>query len=144
VYLGYILKYIVLWHEAWTLEVCSQTRTAETSIARQRLAKHVPECYAVNENTRPFMVSGIGCHSITGVSRTTPTWTAEWNPRRRCSIFGRHKVSSVRDFRQPERERVCVFQRIKDWRWRIQSLKCYQATTSKRTLNNSFLCVIII
>jgi hypothetical protein len=32
---------MILWHDAWTPEVCSQRSAAETSIARQRLAKHV-------------------------------------------------------------------------------------------------------
>jgi hypothetical protein len=42
-------------------------------IARERLAKHVPERYAVNENRRPLLDNGLGYHGITGVSGTTQT-----------------------------------------------------------------------
>jgi hypothetical protein len=42
-------------------------------IVRQRLAKHVPERYAVNENRRPLLDNGFDCHGITGVSGTTQT-----------------------------------------------------------------------
>jgi hypothetical protein len=31
----------VLWHDAWTPELCSQRSTAETSIATQRLSKQI-------------------------------------------------------------------------------------------------------
>jgi hypothetical protein len=37
--LSYVV--IILWHDAWTPEVCSQRSTAETSIARKRLDKPV-------------------------------------------------------------------------------------------------------
>jgi hypothetical protein len=49
-------------------------------IARQQLAKYVPECYAVNENRRPLLNNGFGYHDITGVSDTTQTWTAATEP----------------------------------------------------------------
>jgi hypothetical protein len=50
---GYPKIRIELWHDAWTSEVCRQTSTAETSIARQRLARHVSaatnkRCYEIN------------------------------------------------------------------------------------------------
>jgi hypothetical protein len=32
--------------------------------ARQRLAKHVPERYAINENRRPLLNNGFGYHGI--------------------------------------------------------------------------------
>jgi hypothetical protein len=35
----YTKRFYVLWHDAWTPEVCSQGSTAETSVARQRLAE---------------------------------------------------------------------------------------------------------
>jgi hypothetical protein len=41
------------------------------TIARQRLAKHVPECYAVNKNRRPLLDNGFGYHSLTSVSDAT-------------------------------------------------------------------------
>jgi hypothetical protein len=44
-----------------------------SNIARQRLANHVPESYAVNENRHPFLDKGFGYHGITGVSGTTQT-----------------------------------------------------------------------
>jgi hypothetical protein len=34
-------------------------------IARQRLAKHVPEFYSVNENRRPLLDNGCGYHGFT-------------------------------------------------------------------------------
>jgi hypothetical protein len=40
-------------------------------IARQRLAKHVPERYAVNEDRRPLLDNVFGYHGIAGVSGTT-------------------------------------------------------------------------
>jgi hypothetical protein len=51
------------------LELCSQRSTAEMSIAKQQLAKHVSECYAVNENTCLLLGSGFDCHGIKGVSK---------------------------------------------------------------------------
>lgn len=41
--------------------------------ARQRLAKHVPKRYAVNENRRPLLDNGFGSHEIAGVCGTTQT-----------------------------------------------------------------------
>jgi hypothetical protein len=46
------------------------TNIALWRIARQRLAKHVPEHYAVNENRRPLLDNGFGYHGSTGVSGT--------------------------------------------------------------------------
>jgi hypothetical protein len=40
-------------------------------IARQRLAKHVPERYAVNENKRPLLDNGFGYYGVRGVAGTT-------------------------------------------------------------------------
>jgi hypothetical protein len=40
-------------------------------IARQRLAKHFPERYAVNKNRRPVLGNGFGYHGITSVSDVT-------------------------------------------------------------------------
>jgi hypothetical protein len=38
----YIYPYTkIMWHDAWKPEVCSQRSTAETSISRQRLTRHV-------------------------------------------------------------------------------------------------------
>jgi hypothetical protein len=69
-------------------------KSADMSIAKQRLAKHVPERY---ENTRLFLGSGFGCRGITSVPGTTHSWTQKWNHLRRWSIFGLREVSSVRD-----------------------------------------------
>jgi hypothetical protein len=40
------------------------------TIAWQRLAKHVPERYAVNKDRRPLLDNGFGYHGITSVSDT--------------------------------------------------------------------------
>jgi hypothetical protein len=45
------------------------------TIARQRLAKHVPEPYAGNKNRRPLLDNGFGYHGIRHVPVTTPKWT---------------------------------------------------------------------
>jgi hypothetical protein len=44
-----------------------------TYIARQWLAKNVPESYAVNENRCLLLDNGFGYHGIAGVSGTTQT-----------------------------------------------------------------------
>jgi hypothetical protein len=48
--------------------------------ARQRLAKYVPQRYAVNENRRPLLDNVFGYHGITGVSDTTQTWNTVAEP----------------------------------------------------------------
>jgi hypothetical protein len=50
--------------------------------ARQRLAKHVSERYAVNGNICPLLDNGFGYHSITGISGTTQTWRVVMEPLR--------------------------------------------------------------
>jgi hypothetical protein len=48
-----------LWHDAWKPDVCNQRSTAETSIARQRLPKHVSEStdeHAVTEEPLEVMI----------------------------------------------------------------------------------------
>jgi hypothetical protein len=42
-------------------------------IPRQRLAKHISECYAVNKNRRPLLDNGVGFQGITGLSGTAQT-----------------------------------------------------------------------
>jgi hypothetical protein len=50
------------------------------TIARQRLAKHLPERYTVNKNRRPLLDNGFGYHGIRGVPVTTRTTTAALEP----------------------------------------------------------------
>jgi hypothetical protein len=50
------------------------------STARQRLAKHVPDRYAVNVIWRPLLDNGFGYHGITGVCGTTQTRTEVLEP----------------------------------------------------------------
>jgi hypothetical protein len=68
-----------------------------TEFPLQQLANYFPERYTVNENRHPLLGNGVGCHCITGISGIKETWTVEWNPLRRWSIFGPHEFSSVRD-----------------------------------------------
>jgi hypothetical protein len=74
-------------------------KSAEESIAKQRIAKRVPERY---ENTRPLPGSVFGHHGITGVSGTMQTWTAEWNTWKRYLYSVRMKLvqSEIRTARQ--------------------------------------------
>jgi hypothetical protein len=48
-------------------------------ISRQRLAKHVPERCAVNENRRPLLDNRFG-YVITSLSGTSQTWTGVMEP----------------------------------------------------------------
>jgi hypothetical protein len=50
---------IILWHDAWTPEVCRQRSTSETSIARQRPGKHLP-AYAGDNNSASTAIQYIG------------------------------------------------------------------------------------
>jgi hypothetical protein len=49
-------------------------------IARQRLAKHALDRYALNENRRVLLDNELGYHGNTGVSGTILTWTAGMEP----------------------------------------------------------------
>jgi hypothetical protein len=74
------------WHP-----MCSQGDTSQKilwHIARQRLAKHVPELYAVNEDSRQLLGNRFGYHGIIGVSGTTQTWTAVMKPLQRWCVIG--------------------------------------------------------
>jgi hypothetical protein len=50
------------------------------SSARQRLAKHVSERYAVNKNRRPLLDNGFSYHGTKHVSGTTHTYATEAEP----------------------------------------------------------------
>jgi hypothetical protein len=41
------------------------------TIARERLAKHVPVCYAVNKSRRPLLDNGFSYHGIRHIPVTT-------------------------------------------------------------------------
>jgi hypothetical protein len=74
-------------------------------IARQRLAKHVSERYAVNENRRPLLDNGFCYHGIAGVSGTTQTWNTVVEPLQLVSSVAaakqlyRVQKSRIRDSR---------------------------------------------
>jgi hypothetical protein len=63
------------------------------TIARQRLAKHIPELYAVNKDRRPLLDNGFGYHGITSVSDTMDT----------CELEHLKAVSSIRSARNYKR-----------------------------------------
>jgi hypothetical protein len=50
------------------------------TIARQRLAKHFPERYAVNKNRRPLLDNGFDYHGNRHVPMTKRTWTTVLEP----------------------------------------------------------------
>jgi hypothetical protein len=52
-----LLLSLILWHDAWTPEVCSQRSTAETSIARQRFGKHISEVTLSTVEGQPLLGS---------------------------------------------------------------------------------------
>jgi hypothetical protein len=91
--------------DAWTPELCSQRSTAETSVARQRLAK-----------TR-FPGNEYACINQSIVRRLTHVFVAtdetENNRKISCSIWwsilGLHEVNSVQD-PDPEFERLETLQ----------------------------------
>lgn len=56
------------------------------TIARQRLAKRIPERYAVDKNRRPLLDIGFGYNAVTSVSDTTYT----------CELEHLKAVSSIR------------------------------------------------
>jgi hypothetical protein len=78
--------------------------------ARQRLAKYVPERYAVNKNRRLLLDNRFGYHGIihvpmaTDMQITTDKYTNHWI---KCSVFGSRAVikEHVTDL-QSSRKRV--------------------------------------
>jgi hypothetical protein len=60
----------ILMTETGYLETLINTVTNMT-IGRQRLAKHVPDRYAVNKSRRPSLGNGIDYHGITNASDAT-------------------------------------------------------------------------
>jgi hypothetical protein len=63
---------LVLWGDAWTPEVCSQRSTANTSTARQQLARHVS---AVTDRLVCQTVATKLTHVFASTKKHTITWT---------------------------------------------------------------------
>jgi hypothetical protein len=104
-------------------------------VASQRLVEtHFPgnEYTCINQRVAQRLTRFVATENNRGISCLTG-----------CSIFGPREVSSVRDS-DSQREREIEFQRIEGSGWRIQYLKCYQATTKQADVEEFILFVTVI
>jgi hypothetical protein len=73
---------------------CNLHTVTNMTIARQRLAKHVPERYAVSKNRHPLLDSGFNYHCIASLSDATTVL----EPLRTVFIFGSPEVIKGEEF----------------------------------------------